>query len=467
MGELWQMGAIELATAIRQQTTSSREVVEAHLARIDAVNPAVNAVTVTLADAARAAADAADTALARGDAVGPLHGLPFTVKETVDCAGSATTWGVTAFVAANPTEDAPAVHHLRAAGALPLARTNSPDFALRWHTENALRGATRNPWETGRTAGGSSGGEAAALATGMTPLGVGSDLGGSLRWPSCCCGTATLRPTLGRIPMATSIEPANAPLSMQLMAVQGPMARHVRDLRLALQIMSRPSARDPWYAAVPLLGEAIGPPVRVAVVEDPMGEPPHPDVAAGVRAAAEALADAGYAVEEARPPDVSTAVELWGRLVLAEVRRMWPLLEQLVSADAARFLGHTFDNIPPADHEGYAAGFTARQGLARAWSLFQADHPLVLGPVATDLPFEVGADLEGPEAVDGILRSLALTVTVNLLGLPAAAVPAGEAGGLPRGVQVIGARYREDLCLDAADAIEARLGVLTPIDPRT
>ncbi len=245
MGELWQMGAIELATAIRQQTTSSREVVEAHLARIEAVNPAVNAVTVTLADAARAAADAADTALARGDAIGPLHGLPFTVKETVDCAGSATTWGVTAFVAANPTEDAPAVHHLRAAGALPLARTNSPDFALRWHTENALRGATRNPWETGRTAGGSSGGEAAALATGMTPLGVGSDLGGSLRWPSCCCGTATLRPTLGRIPMATSIEPANAPLSMQLMAVQGPMARHVRDLRLALQIMSRPSARDP------------------------------------------------------------------------------------------------------------------------------------------------------------------------------------------------------------------------------
>ncbi len=214
MGDLWQLGAADLAAAIRDRSVSSRDVVDAHLARIEAVNPKLNAVTVTLADNARRAAADADRWLAAGDELGPLHGVPFTVKENVDVAGSATTQGLVARADAVAALDAPVVANLRAAGAIPFARTNLPDYALRWHTDNALHGATRNPWDATRTPGGSSGGEAAALAAGLTPLGFGNDLGGSLRWPSQCCGTTAIRPTFGRVPHAHTVEPVDSPLSI-------------------------------------------------------------------------------------------------------------------------------------------------------------------------------------------------------------------------------------------------------------
>jgi amidase len=461
MSELWERGALELGASIRNGTVSSREVVEAHLARIEAVNPAINAVTVTLGDEARAAADAADAATARGEVIGPLHGVPFTVKENIDLAGSPTTQGVTALAGLVPPLDAPAIAHLRAAGAIPFARTNLPDIGLRWHTDNELRGPTRNPWDPARTPGGSSGGEAAALATGMTPLGVGSDLGGSVRWPSACCGTTAVRPTLGRIPAATSLEPADAPITMQLMTVHGPMARDALDLRVALEIMSRPSDRDPWYAPVPVAGRAVPNPIRVATSTQSCD----PAVAAGVRRVADALADAGYAVEDATLPAVTDASEVWLKLVLAEIRTLWPLFETIIGADARRFLEDALTLSPPLDQAAYAAAFVARQGIARTWSQFQSDHPLVLGPVATDLPFLVGTDLDGPEAVDRIRRSLDLTLLCNCVGLPAVAVPAGIDNGLPIGVQLIGPRYREDVCLTAAWEVERALGTLSPIDP--
>ena len=466
MSELWELSAFELGTAIRDRTVSSREVVEAHLDRMEKVNADVNAVTVTLADEALSDADEADAAIARDEPTGPFHGVPMTVKETIDLAGSPTTHGVVAMADAVPPLDAPAVANLRAAGAIPIARTNAPDVGLRWDTDNALRGRTQNPWNPTRTPGGSSGGEAAALASGMTPLGVGSDLGGSLRWPSACCGTAALRPTLGRIPTATSLEPHDAPLTMQLMSVQGPMARRVLDLRIALEIMSRPSTRDPWYAPIPFAGPPLANPIRVAFATDPGGRGVDAAVAAGVRAAADVLADAGYTVEEVELPVVSEAAELWFTLVLTEVRGMWPLLEAVISDGARRFLEDALTLVPPIDQAEYAAAFVARQGLARTWTEFQAHAPLVLGPVATQLPFAVGADLEGTDAVDALRGMLDLTVLCNCLGLPAVAMPTGTDGGLPLGAQIIGPRYREDLCLTAAWELERALGTLTPIDPR-
>ena len=188
MNELCSKGAGELAGMIASGEVTSTEVVDAHLARIEEVNPDLNAVTVTLADEARAAAAAVDRAVAAGEPLGPLAGVPFTVKENIDVAGSATTWGVAALAGQIASTDAPMVARLREAGAIPLARTNLPDFAFRWDTESGRAGRTRNPWDPTRTPGGSSGGEAVALATGMTPLGLGNDLGGSLRVPSQMCG---------------------------------------------------------------------------------------------------------------------------------------------------------------------------------------------------------------------------------------------------------------------------------------
>ncbi len=466
MSELWELGAFELGTSIRDGVVSSREVVEAHLARIESVNPAVNAVTTTLADEALAAADDADASWRAVSRRAPSTGCRSRSRNRSTSPGSATTQGLTALADAIPPLDAPAVANLRAAGAIPFARTSAPDLGLRWHTDNALHGPTRNPWDATRTPGGSSGGEAAALATGMTPLGVGSDLGGSLRWPSACCGTAALRPTLGRIPTATSLEPADAPLTMQLMAVQGPMARGMLDLRIAFEIMSRPSDRDPWYTPVPFSGAALSNPIRVAVAADPSGHGVDAAVADGVRRVAGALADAGYSVEEVELPLVTEASDLWLTLILAEIRMMWALFESIVSDDARTFLAAALELGEPLAQEAYAVAFMTRQGVARTWTKFQADIPLVVGPVCTRLPFVVGADLGGAQHVDRIRRSLDLTLLCNCLGLPAVAVPAGVEQSLPLGVQIVGPRYREDVCLTAAWEVERALGTITPIDPR-
>jgi amidase len=246
-GELWRRGAGDLAGAIRAKEASSREVVQAYLDRIAQVNPTLNAVTGVLEETALEAAAAADAALARGADVGPLHGVPFTVKVNVDAAGSATTAGMPVFVDALPAGDAPVVARLRAAGAIPIARTNMPDGGMRWHTASSLHGVTLNPWNPALTPGGSSGGEGAALATGMTPLGVGNDIGGSVRWPAQCCGVAALRPTLGRLAHHSSTIDIELPISYQMFLVQGPMARRARDLRLALSVMGGSDAPDPRF----------------------------------------------------------------------------------------------------------------------------------------------------------------------------------------------------------------------------
>ena len=463
--ELWGLGASDLADAISQKKVSSREVVQAHLDRIAAVNPRLNAITRVLADDALRAADDADRALASGADVGPLHGVPFTIKENVDVAGSATTQAVRMLAEAVPAVDAPQVAHLREAGAIPIGRTNLPDFGLRWHTDNALHGPTKNPWDASRTPGGSSGGEAAALATGMTPLGVGNDLGGSLRWPAQCCGICSLKPTLGRVPQATMIEPIDGPISIQLMAVQGPMARRVADLELALEMMSQPSPRDPWYVAMPLSGDEVKAPIRVALVVDPSGQGVSAQVASGVRRAAEVLTAAGYAVEEIEPPELAMAAKNWNDILGAEVRVMWQLMSPLVSDDANRFMDMFLAGNPPLEMGEFVQTFTARQALGRAWSEFQETYPLIVAPICTEPPFAVGDDLK-EDRIQAIAAAMRMILPINLLGLPAVAVPTGVADGLPQAVQVIGRRFREDLCLDAAEAIESACGLLTPIDPR-
>ncbi len=463
--ELWRMGAGQLAALIREKAVSSREAVEAQLARIEAVNPRLNAITVVLGDEALQAADEADRKLAARDRVGPLHGVPMTVKENIDVAGSATTQGVNALAEAQPGLDAPQVANLREAGAIPIARTNLPDFALRWHTDNSLRGATQNPWDPARTPGGSSGGEAVALATGMTPLGLGNDLGGSLRWPSQCNGTAAIRPSLGRVPRAASIEPVDPPISIQLMNSEGPMARHVADLRLALGLMVSPSWRDPWHVPLPLAGVPVAPPIRVALVVDPAGQGVAAQVRDGVRKAGEQLVAAGYSVEEIEPPAVAQAAEVWASLLITDVRVMWQMISPLVSEGANRFMEIVFEAVPDIDPAAHMQAFMARQSLARAWAEFQLAHPLIVAPVSTEPPFKVGMDLT-PDGVAKIMQSMRMVVAINLLGLPSAAVPVGTADGLPQAVQVIGPRYREDLCLDAAEALERACGVLAPIDPR-
>jgi len=458
--------AAEIARRIARREVTAREVVDAHLDRIDEVNPTVNAVTAILADSARAEAARIDCAVADGQPIGPLAGVPFTVKENIDVAGQPTTAGVVAFRDQVAPIDAPVVAQLRAAGAIPLARTNMPDLGMRWHTDSGLFGATRNPWNAARSPAGSSGGEAVALATGMSPLGIGNDYGGSIRLPSAAAGTVGLRPTLGRVATASSTNPLPPPPTLQLFAADGPMGRRVEDVSLAYELMCGPDARDPKWVPAPVR-QPVPDRIRVAVATDPGAGGVDPDIASAVRRAADALADAGAIVEEADPPQVLESAELWRTLTTAELHGVLDhVIRPLGSADAATYLEQSMAHVARLDLAGYVDGLARRHAIAAAWSTFFAGYDLVLGPVATQPVPTVGFDLGGPDNADALWHSHRLVVAVNLLGLPALAVPAGlDDSHLPQGVQLVADRFRESTCLHAGLLVERALGSITPIDP--
>jgi amidase len=464
----WRMGACELAAAIRTRQLSSREVVESHLRRISAVNPSVNAVVVVLGEEAIAAAADADRVVASGADLAPFHGVPFTVKENIDVFGTPTTQGARMLSAAYPLRDAPVVERLRAAGGIVIGRTNMPTFALRWHTESELWGATRNPWDRTRTPGASSAGEAVAVATGMSPLGLGSDGLGSLRHPAQCCGVAALKPSLGRVPTASSVEgPDSTPIGVQLTAVNGVLARRVADLREALSVLAGATWRDPWTLPAPLNEPRPREPVRVALVLDPGGRGTAALVQDGVRHAAVALEDAGYLVDEVEPPGIDAAADaLLVMLSTPGMRAVWDqVLGPNLPEDARRFMSAFFAAAREPDAVTAEQAFVTRQALLRAWGEFQESHPLIVAPISTEMPSKAGTDLEDGQVM-ATITAMRMAMTVNALGLPAVAVPVGVSEGLPVAVQIIGRRFCESECLEAAQAVEMKRPPITPIDPR-
>ena len=462
---LWARGAGELARLIAAGEVSSVEVVEAHLRRIEEVNPRLNAIVRLLADEVRQGALEADRAVVDGRPLGPLHGVPFTVKENVDAAGLPTTDGVVALADNVAALDAPVVERLRAAGGLLIGRTNVPDFALRVHTDSSLHGLTRNPWNAAVTAGGSSGGEASALSAGMTPIGIGNDIGGSLRSPAHACGIASIKPTTGRVPEARSAEPLDGTLTAQLMNVNGIMARTVSDVRLGLSVIAGQHRRDPGSLPVALEQPRPAGPVRVALLAEPPGGDTHPDVAAVVRRTGDLLQDAGYEVEELVPPMYEAAIDTWSCWLMADIAVLRPMIEPVMGADGLRFLDLVEPLYPESSIADLVLTFVQRRTIARLWGEFLTDHPLVLSPVWTQPAFPHGFDIASAAQAAATMSLFRPVLHANVLGLPAAVVAGGTAAGMPVGVQLIGDRFQEMLCLDAAEIIERAIGVLTPVDP--
>ena len=299
-----------------------------------------------------AAADRADRAVADGAELGPLHGVPITVKENIDVAGSATTNGVPAFEQAVAPLDAPVVERMRAAGAIPFARTNLPDFGLRVHTDSALRGLTRNPWRQDVTAGGSSGGEGSALASGMSPLGLGNDIGGSLRNPAHCCGIASIKPSTGVVPHASSLPPVEQTIMFQLMAVEGVMARRVADVRAGLLAVAGAHVRDPLALPVELDEPAPGAVLRIAVLAEPPGCDTDPGIAAAIRSTADALVAAGHTVEEIAPASFERTGDIWGGLLITDLLALRPLLDSVMGEGGRTFLDLAMTGTPVYDTAG-------------------------------------------------------------------------------------------------------------------
>jgi Asp-tRNA(Asn)/Glu-tRNA(Gln) amidotransferase A subunit family amidase len=447
--------AVSMARAVAAGDASPVELVDAALARIDERNPPINAVVAGRTEAAREEAAALERAIRAGEAPGPLAGVPITVKEAVALEGMPWTGGSRAFAGDIARADAPAVAGLRRAGAIPVGVTNTSELCMYYDSYNPLYGATRNPHDLELSAGGSSGGEAAALAAGLVTLGVGSDLSGSIRFPAHLTGVFGLKPSGGAVPLRGHHPSYVPPPSFDLMAQIGPMARHAEDLGPALEAMS---------------GHRLAPaeaPSAVAVFEDDGLNPVSQPCRAAVRAAAEALAGAGVAVEEAVPPNQRDAREAYDTLLVADLAGL--IGPQL--ADRREALGERLGRIVDGGAKAqvsldvYLGARVRRMELEDAVAEWQERYPLAICPVGPVTAFPLGepiSEVEGrPTHPAGVLT---LCSYANVLRLPACSVPAGrDDNGLPVGVQVIGRHGREGDVLDLAGRLEQLLGgVIAP-----
>jgi amidase len=430
------------------------------------VNPAINAVVRVLPEEALATADAADRARTQGDILGPLHGVPVTTKINTDQAGSPTDQGVVAYRDMIVSEDNPVVANLKRAGAVIIGRTNAPTWSLRVFSDNPLHGRTLNPRDPTLSAGGSSGGAGAAVAVGIGPIAQGNDIGGSVRGPAFYNGIVGLRVSLGRIPHYNPSSPGARPIGAQLMAVEGPLARSVRDARLALAAMARGDPVDTLWTDAPLAGPPVPRPIHVALVAHNPGGSTHPAQAEAVQQAGRHLSAAGYAVEEVAPPDLDEIIETYHRILVTDVLRVLaPLVEQSGDADARTSVRLILELVPPTDLDGVLTALGKRDLFLGRWLAFMQRYPLVVMPTMGDLalPHNLDTTREGQAHV---LDSSRVAFISPALGLPALAVPVGTYGRLRPGVQILASRFREDLCLDAGEVIEAAEGVVTPIDPQ-
>ncbi len=448
---------VDIAAAVRGGRVTAREIVEIHLERIARLNPGLNALTVVFADAARAAAAEVDAVVAAGGDPGPLAGAPISVKENIDLTWSATTNGWRGLAAAVPERDATIVRRLREAGAVPVARGNMPDFGMRWDTDNDLFGRTVNPWRRDRSAGGSSGGDAVAVATAMSALGLGNDFGGSLRLPAYAAGVVGLRPSQGLVPRA-AVQGQPVALTLQQFSVNGPLARRVDDAALALRLMQGRDAGDPMSLDAPRV-RADELPRRVGVVRRPAGAAVDPEVVAGIDRAAASLGVGGWEVVDIEVPLLEEAAVLWRRLSCTDMLiSLDPAsLGAPLGRSATAFLRDSTAAAQPYESaHDYAQAWARRAVIAAAWRRLQVDVPLILGPVSLSRMREPDYDLGGRAAADTAWRDLWLTVAANFLGLPALALPTGPgADGTPTGVQVIGPMFGEDAVLAAGRDIEA------------
>lgn len=472
--ELWRWPATRIAEAIRKREVSSVDVVADSLQRLEQVQPVSNAFG-EVSEEAVARAKEADTALARGETVGALHGVPVAFKMNTDVAGRPTADGVKEYLGMPAVETAPVLDNVLRAGAVEVGRTNVPSFSLRWFTESEHWGRTLNPWDPRVTPGGSSGGAAVAVATGVVPIAHGNDLGGSLRYPGAVCGVIGLRPTVGRVPIWHAPPGAGMPLAFTGFAVEGAITRTVADSRLALQVMQEPDPRDPNH-----VHSAAAPPARnpqrVALITNP-GH--HPFARSATSEASEAvsvagtwLAEAGYEVDEIELPLLGEAATLWWRLVFADlkesgfVNEIHRVNEEMTSQVITQQLELVEDALGEPTLRDFAGAWTRRHLVRRQLSEFMANHPLLVLPNSGEPPFTYGRDLGTIAEARDVMINQWPSTTVPVLGLPAMGMGVLQNNGAPLGIQLVARAYDEESLFAAGEIIEQHSGIATPVDPR-
>ncbi|QYD73524.1 amidase family protein [Paraburkholderia edwinii] len=464
MSELWRLSATELARRVRSREVSAREAAEDALKRLDAVNPRINAVIAHRPESVYEQADRIDSAIARGEDPGPLAGVLVTTKINVDQAGFATTNGTRLQENLVAEFNSPVVDNLVRAGAVLLGRTNSPTFALRWFTSNQIHGHTYNPRNRSLTPGGSSGGAAAAVTAGIGHIALGTDIGGSVRYPAYACGVHGIKPGIGRVPAFNASSPER-PIGAQLMSSAGPIARTVDDLRLALIAMSAPDLRDPWWVPVPFDGPKV--PLTAALCLRPGGMTIAKEVEDALLDAGRRLADAGWTVEQIDDtPLIRDAAEVQERMWLGDG---YPALVEAVARDGDPGARAVVEGVRatveamPADALNRA--LVRRTTLTREWRRFLSRYPVLLLPVSGELPFPDDLDMQGNATFQRVWEAQLTMRALPTMGLPGLVVSTGMAGSVPVGVQIVAGHFREDLCLLAGKAIEERGAPVAPVDP--
>jgi len=447
--------ATELARRIRGKELSPVDVVTAHLERISAINPKLNAI-VTLADDALDKARDAEQSLMKGEVSGPLHGVPFTCKDSFDTAGVRTTCGSKLFEHRIPTTDATAVARIKDAGGILLGKTNTPEFTLWWETDNRVFGRTNNPWNPETIPGGSSGGEAAALVTGLSALGVGSDVGGSLRMPAHYCGVVGFKPTHGRVPLS-GLFPEVLPRTMHV----GPLARTVRDAALALHVMSGPDGIDPWCVPVepPAIPERASTPMKLHVgwLADGVFAPVDPEVRAVVEKAAEALRLAGCDVEHVSLPVIeeTEALAIPAITGTPESQHYFAPMTRGREFELSPIMARRLAGPWPTMRT-YCKCMADWETLSRGMMAYFNTYDLLLCPTLPAPAYPHGLR---ELTIDGTTikarQKLVTVVPWNLTGSPAISVAFGlSSAGLPIGVQLVGRHFEERTVLQAAMALE-------------
>ncbi len=464
MKDIWRLPAAELAGLIKSKKISAKEAATAALARLDAVNPAINAVIDHRPDDVLSQAAEVDAAIARGEDAGVLAGVPVTIKVNIDQAGYANTNGLTMQRDTIAKDNSPVVDNLRKAGAVILGRTNCPAFSYRWFTTNLIHGNTKNPRDPSITPGGSSGGAGAAVAAGIGHIAHGTDIAGSIRYPAYANGVHGLRTTTGRIPAYNAALPERA-IGPQIAAVSGPLARTIGDLRLSLAAMSAPDARDPWWVPAPLEGPPM--PKRAAVCVNPDGLDPVAEVKAAVVDAARRLERAGWTVEEVTSlPPLKEAAEHQTKLWLGDnYEGQLAAAEREGDPGALACLRGNKSKVYPFDALTLSKILTRRATLVRDWSLFLEKYPVLLMPVSGELPFPDQLDTRDDASFARVWHAQLPQIAIPFMGLPGLTVTTGLVGRVPVGVHVVAGRYREDLCLLAGEAIEAGGVPSSPVDP--
>jgi amidase len=463
MEELWRLSATDVVAAVKSKKVSAREVATSALARLDAVNPAINAVVDHRPEDVLAQAGLIDAAIARNEAVGPLAGVTVTMKVNVDQEGYANTNGLKTQRDHLAQSNTPVIDNLRKAGAIILGRTNCPAFCYRWFTNNLLHGHTKNPHDPAITPGGSSGGAGSAVASGIGHIAHGTDIAGSIRYPAYACGVHGLRPTVGRIPAFNASLPERT-IAAQSSAVSGPLARTIGDLRIALAGMSGRDVRDTWWVPAPLEGPAVA--KRAALCLEPDGLETVTEVKAALTDAAKRLERADWTVEQVESPPLREAADWQTKLWLGDnYEAQLAAAEREGDPGALSCLRGNKSKVFPFDAAAFSKGLTRRATLTRDWLLFLEKYPVVLMPVSGELPFPDQLDMRDEASFARVWRAQLPQIAIPFLQLPALTVSTGLVGRVPVGIQIVAGRFREDLCLAAGEAIEAGGPPLSPVDP--